>query len=698
MHTANDSTEPPTDNRTRWLPAILIVIAVATYANSLPGQFVLDDGKLIVANQQIRQLWPATDLLRDSRPLVAISLAINYAIGGLAPEGYHLFNLAIHVLAGLALYGVIRRTVLLPGQPARAQRAAPWLAATAALLFLIHPLTTQAVTYIIQRAESMMGLFYLLTLYAVVRSIDSKRTAMWYAAAAASCALGMASKTVMVTAPAVILLYDYTFLHMPVPALLRRRWPLYAALAACWSIPWHLGTARLLTLDNASTGFAMPLYTWSEYALTQLEVITHYLRLSLWPHPLCIDYAWRPATSNIQIIGPNILIAALVAATFWGLIKRSWIGFLGAAFFIILSPTSSIVPIADIAVEHRMYLPLAAVIVLACIAAWAMLDRAAARLHWPPIIRAAITAALILATTLPLALTTINRNFDYWDPARLWQQTATVAPLNARAYHNLGAALDRRGQLDQAMACYERALSIAPGYTDAHNNLGGIWLNHGRIDKAIEQFHTALTLNPDHPEAHYNLSKALMAKGDPAAAEHHLARTLDLQPHHAKAHNNLGLLLLSKGKTDTALTSFRRAIKLEPTLIDAYLNLASALLESGQTADAIATLHDGLTHQRDDPRLLNKLSFAHAAQGDFTNAVRFAEAANRATNMAHPMYLKTLAAAYAQVGRLDDAIQTAHRAADRAQSAGQPQWAHDLNQFAERLAAKRDKPPRKPTP
>jgi hypothetical protein len=224
--------------RTRAAPLILVVAALSAYYESFHGVFVFDDLQRITQNAHIRHLWPPWETMADtSRPLVQLTLALDYAMSGLDVWSYHAFNLAVHVLASLSLFGIVHRTLRQTIWPASIRTAAPQLALASALLWTVHPLHTQAVTYIIQRAESLMSLFYLLVVYCVIRAIDSAAPGRWYAAAVSCAALGAASKPVIVTAPLVAMVWDRVFATRSFRDLLARRWPLYAGLrrAGCWS-------------------------------------------------------------------------------------------------------------------------------------------------------------------------------------------------------------------------------------------------------------------------------------------------------------------------------------------------------------------------------------------------------------------------------------------------------------------------------
>ncbi len=199
---------------------LIVIVALAVYANSFRGPFIFDDEQSILQNPSIRRLWPIWGPLNppkggwpvQSRPIMNLSLALNYALFGLDVRGYHGFNLTIHVLGALLLYGIVRRTLSLPALRDRFGKVAAQLALAAALIWTVHPLQTESVTYVIQRTESIMGLFYLLTLYCVIRGACSARPVGWCLSAVVACALGMASKEVMVTAPVIVLLYDRSFL------------------------------------------------------------------------------------------------------------------------------------------------------------------------------------------------------------------------------------------------------------------------------------------------------------------------------------------------------------------------------------------------------------------------------------------------------------------------------------------------------
>ena len=377
----------------RVLAAVLVVAGFGAYATSFAGVFIGDDTDAIVLNQNLKSLSPLSkamtapaDTTLAGRPIATLSFAINYAMApssardameprpGAGPDdpfyrnvwGYHATNLLIHVLAGLALFGVVRRSLTVPALRDRFGGASTSLAFGVALLWLVHPLHTDSVTFLVQRVESLMGLFVLATLYCAIRAVETTGTAgttgnalVWSAAAVAACALGMGTKEVTFAAP--ILVAAWIFLFRPDLKLWESpRW-LMLGLASTWII-----LAALLLTQNSrslSVGFGIGGWTWWLYLRTQAAVIVHYLRLVFWPHPLVFHYAWLPAGSWLEVLPQILLLATLGLGTLWAFIRRQPVAFFGVWFFLILAPSSSILPIAsEVAAEHRMYLPLAAVI------------------------------------------------------------------------------------------------------------------------------------------------------------------------------------------------------------------------------------------------------------------------------------------------------------------------------------------------
>ena len=578
------------------LPILLVAAGLGAYANSFAGAFLFDDAIHILDNQRIRQLWPPSEVIGGPRPVVDLTLAINYRLGGFEVEGYHAVNIAVHILAALTLYGLVRRTLLWEKFRGRYADTAPLFALVTSLVWVVHPLQTQSVTYLIQRAESLMGLFYLLTLYCAVRGFVSPRRIGWHLAAVACCTLGMGCKAVMVTAPLMVLLYDWVFLSQTPRQLIRKRWSLYVGLAATWSVPWLSGIAGGVlspSSEGAHVGFGYKGITPVEYGLTQFSVLVKYLSLSLWPRPLCLDYNWPVVRSIGEALPAAAVVAFLLGATVWGIIRKSWLGFLGGWFFLILAPTSSIIPIKDPLFEHRMYLPLAAVVTLAVFAGYSLLQlfhrRVLAGRPVRPIVAVVIAGAIVLA----LGAGTLQRNRDYHTAVSMWRDVAVKRPGNARAFEQLGTALVMEGRKRDAIEAYREAVRIDPDFSSAHVNLANALTQMQRFEEAVYHYNRTRELDPYHVDARLNLGHALDMLGRTAESIEAYREATLVDPRHtrpqvlARAHYNLGSALGRAGDLDAAVHHYNKALLLEPLYDKAHFSLGWVLSLQGNLEGAI---------------------------------------------------------------------------------------------------------------
>jgi tetratricopeptide (TPR) repeat protein len=685
-------------------PWLVIGAGFLVYCNSLVCPFVYDDFGSILQNPTIRRLWPIWQPLSpphrggitvEGRPIVNVSLALNYAISGYQPWSYHGLNILLHVLSALALMGIVRRTLLQPVLRPRFHAAADRVALAVAVLWVVHPLTTESVTYVVQRAESLMGLFYFLTLYAFIRGAESPRARLWFVGSVTTCALGMASKEVMASAPVVVLLYDAALVSGSVPKALRSRWPYYLALAGTWIVLACLvvygGTLNNLVVNAKVYGVTR----W-RYLLTQSEVIPFYLRLAIFPHPLCFDYyGWPLATVSFRILPAVVLMIILL-----GLVVRAWnqspaLGFVGAFFFLVLAPSSSIFPLDSPAYEHRMYVPLAAVVALGVLGIDRLLQKRSRLLY--------------LTLAIGLGILTWQRNREYKSEFALWQDTVRKRPDNPRAHVNLGVAwkglgniadaieqfqqallikpdlaeahynlglmLAQSGRTPEAIAEYQKAVHDKPGYADAYNNWGKALCQLGKLTESIDCFHKALRIRPAMPEAQNNLGVVLVRRGRITEALRYFEAAVRDRPDYAEAHCNFGGALAHLGRWREAIEHYQEAVRIKPDYAEAHMILGNLMLQSGHHAQALAHCQRALQLQPDSTEAQNNLAWLLATLepaegGDPARAVTLAERACELTGNRMPAYLDTLAAAYAATGQFTQAVAVAQTAVNLARSTG----------------------------
>jgi Flp pilus assembly protein TadD/ABC-type cobalt transport system substrate-binding protein len=603
-----------------WLAAgFLVLVTLLVYSNSFGGSFIYDDDQAVNKNTSIEHLWPPwgplfppANLTVGGRPLLNLSFAINYAINGRhATWSYHILNFLAHAFAGLTLLGVLRRTFLQPVLRKRYGADAFALAVAITLLWMVNPLQTESVSYISQRAEAFMGLFYLLTIYCFIRSVEDK-TALadsdgapwdgllvyvtperwtrqtWMILACVSCYCGAAFKEITISAPIMVLLYDRTFVAGTFfQALRRRRW-FYTALAlGCWAvIAWGLKDyrgGRVIGYDYGITGL--------DYALTECPALLHYIYLMVWPNPLIIDYGTKIYLfSNyddfVDCLMPGLVVVTLLVATVVALVKWPRVGFICAWFFLILAPTSSFFPIVVSPIgEHRLYLPLLTFLVPLTLAFRYFLGRGPA--FWIPVVALATIYGLL----------SFLRNDDYATDVNLWAVTVGQEPNNARAHNNYGVTLLGAGRAAEAADQFQMATTLQPSYPDAHYNWGNATAQLGRYQEAIGHYQVALEQKPNMGSAQNNWGNALDAMGpqyEPEALNHYLI-ALQINPYDPQFHYNIGHAYLVLKRLPDALEQFHEALALNPNLPDTHNTLGIVYFQMGDKEQAIEEFRTALS-------------------------------------------------------------------------------------------------------
>jgi Tfp pilus assembly protein PilF len=425
------------------------------------------------------------------------------------------------------------------------------------------------------------------TLYCAVRALDAESRARrgFSAAAVVSCALGMGTKEVMATAPLMVMLWDRQF----APHRARSRRGLYGALAGTWTV---LGALLASGPRSSSVGFGFADWPWWRYLMTQAGVVAHYLRLSFFPSPLVLDYEWPAAAGLAQMALPGALILALLAATAWGLVRRRAAAFLGAWFFVILAPTSSVVPIVtEVAAEHRMYLPLAAVIAAVVLGVFAVVP-----------VRVGLAAAA--AVGVVFGVLTHRRNADYHDYDRIWADTIAKRPANARARNNYATSLLAKGRYGEAIPHLRVAVGERPSFAEAQANLGVALSAQGSLDEGIAHLRRAVELRPDYAAAHRNLGEAYAMQGRLGDAALSYSNALRRLPDDVALLNRVAWILAT-ARDDRVRDGARakelagRAVMLtsghDATSLD---SLGVALAELGEFKAAAAAARDALARAR----------------------------------------------------------------------------------------------------
>ncbi len=664
--------------RYAWVwPVLIVVGGVGAYINSLPNGLLFDDPPhLRRAQQMIAADLPGL-FANSARAFADTSFWINTHLTGRSPAGYRAVNILIHLLNALLLLDIARRVLAEWPGASRFRDVAPHVAGVIALIWALHPVNSMAVSYIVQRHESLMALFFLLTLNAVLRACRSN-AALWGVVAVLACGLGMMTKQVMVAAPIVVFLFDRCFYGGSFMGTLKARWPIYLGLAATWALLLR-GLFGTLT-EGDSAGFGVTVITPLAYLLSQGEVILHYLRLSVWPYPLIFDYTWRAAYPDGGWLLPSLIVAGMVVLGFVGVIRNRWWGVLLAWWFCILAPTSSILPIIDLANEYRLYLPVMAVVAAAVmLAAWLLRSRPAVGL-------VAAAAIALLFTGL-----IVQRNLDYRDELTMWSKIVVQVPHNQRAWHNLAALHIKMDELDTAAEMLDKALELNPDYSTAHGHYGRIEEKRGNLDAAMERYRRAHQISPrpahvillgkllsriDQVEEARRVFEDAMAAdpdnhklltawarlqfewGDNKAAEAAARRALALDPRRAvtmvvladtledrdealelylraeelgykraSAPNAIGVILLDRGDREGAYRAFERAMVIDPFDPVTLRYYGEAAIEAGDYGLGVAALERCVEIDRDQPNVWNLIGTMYARKGDMQRAADLFETA-----------------------------------------------------------------------
>jgi tetratricopeptide (TPR) repeat protein len=530
---------------------------------------------------------------------------MNYGMHGLNVIGYHLVNLLIHLMNALLVYLLVIKTFRTPFLRVRTALDPSFNAATCkmiaflcALLFVAHPVQTQAVTYISQRFTSLAALFCLLslTLYVKARLSDqSGRRYAYYSISLVSAILAMKTKEISFTLPAIVTLYEFMFFRGSLKKRIVYLSPFLLTMAIIPITLLYAGPSGPLMKGISEVSIETASISRADYLFTQFSVIATYIRLLFLPVGQNLDYDYPVYSSFFmpQVWLPFIfLLLIFILAVYLFYRSReethsSWgfrlISFGMLYFFIALSVESSLIPIKDIIAEHRVYLPSFGFFL--CFSVCIILIKN--RLREP--LSRAIIPVLLLAVMI-LAGTAYARNAIWSDPLSLWGDVVSKSPMKARPHNNLGNAFFGKGDLDAAAAEYLTAINLDPNYDVAHYNLGIFYLHRDRPDEAADEFRVAIECDPDSDDAHLGLGLALYRQKRFADAQAEFIAAAEINPFNTDAHSNLGLIYEQRGRLDDAIKEYSTVIRLNPSLADAHYSLGLCLLKKNNKPGAVAEL------------------------------------------------------------------------------------------------------------
>ena len=544
---------------------LIITIGIICYSGSFDASFTFDDIPSIINNESIKDLWDLKTILEanETRFLAFFSFAVNYHIHGLNLFGYHLVNLIIHILTALTLYWLVRVLFLTPEmKETPISQHAESIALVVSLVFVSHPVETQAVTYIVQRMTSMVALFYLLSLVLYIKArihYDERnsRHIPFYVGSITAALLAMFTKEISVTLPLCIIVCEYFFFSPSLKKIGRKLsylWPMLFTLPVV-PLTYILTKKEMMERVGLAT---MMVETDSisrlDYLLTQFNVISTYIRLLFLPIHQSIDYDYpladhffEPATFASFLLLLFIFVLALLVFKKFRLVSFGIIW-----FYLALMVESSVIPIRDVIFEHRLYLPSVGIFLSSTVLLFHLLG------HRRKILFALFAVVISLAS-----VATINRNIVWKNAALLWNDAVAKGNIKARTMNNLGVGLINLGRVDLAISHYDKAQKQFPRHAKIYFNRGMAHHMVGNIKKAMLDYTKSIEIYPKYHRTYFYRGMALIQLGQPEKALEDLNHSIRISPNDSNVYYNRSSLYLFQGRYKKALEDAHKAIELE---------------------------------------------------------------------------------------------------------------------------------------
>jgi tetratricopeptide (TPR) repeat protein len=664
---------------------LIAILGLLIYSNTFNASFHFDDIRLIVDNPFIKDFsyfaepsradsvryLEGRDTLRyfKTRYVGFLTLWANYSLHGLQLGGYHSINLILHIINAALVYFLVMLAFRSPLLSGSSLEENSWLTGLfAGLLFVAHPLQTEGVTYILSRFVLLVAMFYLLTLVLYVKarqkSMEAEQqekksfaTLLLYCSSVLCCLLAMKTKENAFTLPVAILLFEVIFFRGRVK---KRAVYLVPYLITMFIIPLtymglNAGEGGVASALEGSTklGGAPPRL---DYFLTQLRVIVGYIGLLLFPVGQNVDHNQQVYQSfftppvflsflfllSIFCFGVYLLCRSRIADPVLRLVAFGifW-------FFLALSVESSVLPIGEIMVEYRVYLPSAGFYIAVAAGIFLLISK---------IRNKAPVYASIVLVLLVLASATYARNTVWKSDITLWEDVVEKSPEKSRPYNNLGINYLVKYGIQNAVEQYKEALKFEPGNVEANLNIGSIYLAQGMAEDAIEYFKGAAESNPRFPDPHVFLGKAYLEVDEIKEAEEHFQRALKLMPDNAALYRDIGNAYVEADHADKALKHFSAALELNPDDSLTHNNIGTAYQSKGMLDKAIEHYRTAAELEPRNPVSYYNLGIIYQSRGLVDNAIQLYLIALK-VNPKYAGVHNNLGVAYRSKGMLDKAIE-----------------------------------------
>ncbi|MDB4349511.1 tetratricopeptide repeat protein [Omnitrophica bacterium] len=607
---------------------MIIVLGFLAYGNSLDGDFILDDKFFTKDNIYIKDFSNISKIFRSDigagaayetnfyRPLQMITFMVDYSLWKSNVKGYHLVNILLHVLTAICLYFFV--TLLFKDE---------LLSLFTAILFVTHPIHTEAISYISGRADPLSAVFMLLCFISYLRYLHSERLGT-YILIILSYTLALLSREHSLILPVLLLLYHYSFPAKTTGKKLKLKGAAPILGISLLYILFRVTVLRPLLPHISSTS------TLLERIPGFFVAISNYIRLILLPFNLHMEYGNGIFNLTNPKAIPGILI--IFSLLFYAFRKRhsnNLISFSIFWFFIALLPQSNIYPINAYMAEHWLYLP--------SIGFFLILAKGLSSVCRAKDFK--IIGVLFTACLLVFYLYLTIRQNNYWrEPLTFYKKTLEYTPSTWKVYNNLGNTYYSMGKIEEAIASYKKAIGSNPGHARAYNNLGSAYFDTGRVGEAIVLHKKAIGIDPDDARAHYNLGNAYGSIGKIEEAIASYKKAIEIRPDYPRTYNNLGNTYYSVGRTKEAIALYKKTIEIAPRNAEAYNNLGVVYYGLGRIEEAIALYKKAVEIEPGDGDAHNNLAVAYYHNKQYGSAIRHCDRAIELGCEINPGFLERL--------------------------------------------------------
>jgi tetratricopeptide (TPR) repeat protein len=646
----------------------IFLLTLTVYANSLNNDFTnWDDPGLVIENPSIRSLDPANiiDIFvpkagHSYQPVRVLSYAVDYHLWKLNPVGYHGVNILLHALSALLLY-LMLSAALPPIRPEGRDGSNRIISLITTVLFVVHPVNVEAVTWISSRKYGLLAFFSFLSFYLYILSRrEQKINTSYYLSSLGAYLLALLSSPFALTFPGLLFLYDFCRASISSPLRVLKKHIFYYLPYCLLALLYFfiLWSSLRSGADNTVKDHYMnqPFYTF----LTMLSVIFDYLRnisLPLWLNNRYID------NLHLNLVNIKIFISIIIiVVTLIVVLSKARTGsklplFCTGWFFICWLPAANIIPVSTKMADRYLYLSAVGLFLLFSV--WIV--KLAGDNYRKA--RAVVVFSFCTLLILSFSILTIQRNKVWANSLTLWEDSLRKAPNSRIAHLNLGEVLDEQGKLEEAIAHYREALRIDPYFARAHNNLGVALAKQGKVEEAINHYLEALRLNRNLQKTRLNLDDALdlhLAEQDQTTST---GGSLVISPEYVKSLSNLGVALALMGKYDQAVAYCKKALELQPQWPEGLNNLGNVMAAQSKFDEAVQYLSLALELKPDYADAHNNLAVIYARLGQFAKAsTHYSEALDLKPHSAE--IHNNLGVALAAQGKLDKALQHYIRAVE----------------------------------